>query len=335
MASYRKLGSAASGLADWMALLPTPLISNPLTSLAIPGSSASFSCTVTPFHDIAPDNCLLVRTLGHLSCCVGKEGICRWSRTQDLSVEQQLTNGVRYFDVQVAARSRTGDFHIVCGLYGDELSSCLKEIKLFLDSHEKEVIIIDINRFYNINDILHMKLLSIITHCFDGKLCPYDKDCDVTLGSLWNKGQQVIVIYHNDIIYEYENFWPGDSIVYQPKLVPNTPADLILQLDMVSENDPRKIPGIDEEKKVFKCCRGIISLSKRKYFSRLSSSRKREISIAVAPLLTSWLKNRSQADLNVITADFVHLSNFVQYVVNLNITTEETPAVLNGKMTSS
>lgn len=227
-------------------------------------------------------------------------------------MKQQLTSGIRYFDVQVSARTRNGDFRVVCGLFGDELSACMKEIKVFLDHHDKEVIIFDINQFYEMNDVLHMKLLSIITHCFDDKLCPYNKDSDVSLESLWNRGQQVIVIYHHDIIQEYENFWPGSSVVYHPDSCAETPEDLIFQLEKNFDNDQERVH--------FECCRAVVSLSNRKCLMRLSSSRKQEISRTVAPVISSWLKDacRTRTKLNIIVVDFIHLLNFVQHVVNLN-----------------
>jgi hypothetical protein len=188
----------------------------------------------------------------------------------------------------------------------------MNEIKVFLDHHQKEVIIFDINQFYNMNDVLHMKLLSIITHCFDDKLCPYSNENDVSLESLWSRGKQVIVIYHHDIINEYENFWPGTSIVYHPDPFAETPEDLIFQLEQKFEND--------QENKHFECCRAVVSISKRKCLLRLSSSRKEEISRTVAPVITSWLNDLSETRTkhNIIVVDFVHLSKFVQHVVNLN-----------------
>lgn len=327
MASYRRLGSDTSDLADWMGLLPVCLTSIPLRCLAIPGSHASFSCTVSHFNDISPDNSLLVKVLGNISCCVGRERIYQWSRTQDLSVTQQLTSGVRYFEAQVAARSRTGDFRVVCGLYGDELRSCMTEIKSFLDTHEKEVIILDINNFYNMDDILHMKLLSIITHCFDDKLCPFNTGSDVSLNSLWNQGYQVIVIYHHEIINEYDNFWPGTSINYYPPVAPVTSAELILQLEKHSENAP--------ETKYFKCLRGIVSYSKRKCLSRLSSSRKHEISTKVTPEITTWLQEKHRENLNIVIVDYMHLSNFVRHLVYQNASrgsNSTSVSLTNGEM---
>lgn len=88
------------------------------------------------------------------------------------------------------------------------------EIKLFLDMYEKEVIILDINNFYNMDDILYMKFFFIIIYCFDDKLCLFNIGSDVSLNFLWNQGYQVIVIYYYEIINEYENFWFGILINY-------------------------------------------------------------------------------------------------------------------------
>ena len=299
------------------------LIRSQLVVLFLLGSNASFSCTVTNANRISPDNSLPVKIFGHISCCLGKERILQWNRTQDLTVVQQLTSGVRYFEAQVAAYLSTGDFRVVCGLYGDELSSCMSKINSFLDVHEKEVIILDINKFYNMNDILHMKLLSIITHSFDDKLCPYETGGDVSLSSLWAQGHRVIVIYHHDIVNEYDNFWPGDAIFYHPRLTSISPPDLLCQLETNLKNAT--------EKKLFKCVRGVVSFSNRMCLLRLPSSRKREISSIVTPEITSWLKDKSRAEIPIITVDFVNLSNFVRHVVQRN--TLDSEELLQGPKT--
>lgn len=71
---------------------------------------------------------------------VVKKFIVDWSRTQDLSVSDQLKCGVRYFDLRFGTKTGTEDLYIVHGLYSNSVKEIFDAITVFLEEHQQEVI---------------------------------------------------------------------------------------------------------------------------------------------------------------------------------------------------
>ncbi|VEL20473.1 unnamed protein product [Protopolystoma xenopodis] len=127
-----------------------------------------------------------VRRLGALA----KFFMVNWTRTQNHTLLQQLIGGVRYFDFRVATgrhqkttsdstkvlssvsketqqRSDQGqvllndsaslslpatdNLFFVHGLYANSIRTDLNEIKMFLQSHPREIVLLDFNHFYDMD----------------------------------------------------------------------------------------------------------------------------------------------------------------------------------------
>lgn len=100
---------------------------------------------------------------------VGKAISARWSRTQDASLLEQLSTGIRYFDLRVIHRCEDSLFYFVHGQYAKEVSEELFHIKSFLQDHPKEVVLLDFNHFYcffrsESSSLLEGIILSVIKH---------------------------------------------------------------------------------------------------------------------------------------------------------------------------
>lgn len=113
---------------------------------SIPGSHDSCSYCIDSTCDLSPDNdaFLILLFLGDF----GKEFSARWGRTQDANISEQLSAGIRYFDLRVIHRESDDLFYFVHGQYAKELLTELFNIRLFLQEHPKEVIILDFNHLY-------------------------------------------------------------------------------------------------------------------------------------------------------------------------------------------
>ncbi|KAL1232281.1 PI-PLC X domain-containing protein [Trichinella spiralis] len=153
--------------------LPLFLKLKPLTHLFIPGSHQSFSDLLNKKLPIATD---VPKFLRFVDSPWARKTIERWGRCQELHVTDQLRFGIRYFDVRVAFLpgecEQSLDIFLLHGLYGRPIKEVLDEIYTFISDHPEEILILDINHFYNFNDELHRKFLVQLEHLFNGKFIP-------------------------------------------------------------------------------------------------------------------------------------------------------------------
>ncbi|KRX99550.1 DDRGK domain-containing protein 1 [Trichinella pseudospiralis] len=153
---------------NWMRDLPLFLKMKPLTHLFIPGSHQSFSDLLNKKLPIAID---VPKVLRFVDSPWTRRTIERWGRCQELNVTDQLRLGIRYFDVRVAFLpgecEQSLDIFLLHGLYGRPIKEVLNEMYTFIIDHPEEILILDINHFYNFNDELHRKFLGQLEHLFN------------------------------------------------------------------------------------------------------------------------------------------------------------------------
>ncbi|MFH4981871.1 hypothetical protein AB6A40_008580 [Gnathostoma spinigerum] len=111
----------------------------------------------------------------------------------------QLEAGIRYFDLRVAYMKES--FYIVHGLQCMEIIELFRDVSKFLELHSKEVVLLDINHFYEFYKVdgLHEKLLKMIDTTFGDKLIERPENTKAalsyTLNKLWTGQGRVIVFY--------------------------------------------------------------------------------------------------------------------------------------------
>lgn len=80
---------------------------------------------------------------------------------------------IRYFDLRMATKPNDNNFYTVHALYGDPLMKELENIKTFLVSHAKEILVLDFQHFYNFSVVDHDRLSSVLKSLFHNMICPY------------------------------------------------------------------------------------------------------------------------------------------------------------------
>ena len=156
-----------------------------------PGSHDSFTFALTPTSDVSPDAPDAVKFLDSCSCFCCSGIIYRWAVTQDLTTEQQLQAGIRYFDLRVASRSDTDVLYLVHSLYAQDVSTFLKNVRDFLVLHPKEVVLLDFRHFYEMTLDQHGQLLDTIGSILGDKLWPRGNIENTTLTNMWAGEKQV------------------------------------------------------------------------------------------------------------------------------------------------
>ncbi len=131
--------------------------SRPNSVLLLLGSHDSCSYPINAQSALSPDNEAfdILKALGK----VGQEISSRWGRTQDENLTEQLTAGIRYFDLRVCRSDTAGVFYFVHGQFARELASELFNVRVFLRDHPKEVVLLDFNHVYGCEEPEHINIL--------------------------------------------------------------------------------------------------------------------------------------------------------------------------------
>ncbi|KAK7881334.1 hypothetical protein WMY93_029743 [Mugilogobius chulae] len=139
--------------ADWMGSLPSKLSAMPLKHLAVPGSHDSFTYWVDVSAPVGPDQKIYVKYLATMFSVVAKKVMVKWSMTQNLTFMEQLDAGIRYFDLRVSAKPGEpgNEIYFIHGLFGHKVRDGLLEINSFLSKHKKEVVFLIFNHYYAMN----------------------------------------------------------------------------------------------------------------------------------------------------------------------------------------
>ncbi|XP_005093807.1 PI-PLC X domain-containing protein 3 [Aplysia californica] len=310
--------TVSSGLppSDWMAELPEKLHTWPLMKLAIPGSHNSATFGIDPKAECAPDaptnvaNSVRVPVLGE-----AVRAVCRaWSVCQKLDFRQQLESGIRYFDLRISTKPGSEDFYFVHTLYGPKLSEMLESVSSYLSEHRKEVVLLDLNHFYGMEEEHHAMLLSLLTSHFGEKLMPCGDPRQVTLRHMWDLDKQVLVFYQHDLASSFTEVWPASSIIAPWA---NTPHEEQC-LQFLSQRFDQPQPDH------FVVCQGILSPTPS-HFLNVSSSLESMV-CRFRPRIYSWISQRAAThpySLNIVMVDFAQGGDFVQRVLSLNLTRAE------------
>ncbi|KAM9384702.1 PI-PLC X domain-containing protein 1 isoform 1-T1 [Pholidichthys leucotaenia] len=197
------------GQQDWMSGLPEQLWDIPLTNLAIPGSHDAMSYCLDITSPLIRSESDFLRLLDSVLCCFTRPVIFKWATTQDKTIEEQLSMGIRYFDLRIAHKQKdvSNDLYFTHVIYTHlTVLETLVSVASWLRSHPKEIVILDCSHFEGMDKSCHNSFILSIKKLFGLKLCPR-KEPDLTLRSLWASGYQVILRYDDQIAEKYPELW--------------------------------------------------------------------------------------------------------------------------------
>lgn len=102
------------------------------------------------------------------------------------------------------------NFYFVHGLYCEEITEPLREIRKFMDEHPNEFIVFDCQHFYNFSNGDYDRLNKIFFKIFQDKFFTQTTGPLTTLTIDWANSlkKQLLVVYR--YLYVPKEFWPGD-----------------------------------------------------------------------------------------------------------------------------
>jgi len=93
----------------------------------------------------------------------------------------------------MATKPNDTRFYTVHALYGDPVAVELVNIKDFLVSHTKEILVLDFQHFYNFSEADHNRLSSNLKLLFHGMICPNSYPISkLSINTMRANGWQVI-----------------------------------------------------------------------------------------------------------------------------------------------
>ncbi|KAJ0174751.1 hypothetical protein K1T71_009859 [Dendrolimus kikuchii] len=303
-------------LETWMSDLPPQLKDVPLIYLAIPGSHDSMTYGITRSSKLAPD----AEPVLHRLYPIFRGTILRWTITQSLDTWQQLQIGIRYLDLRLATKEGTKEIFFTHGVYAEEITKALTQVKEFVDTHPGEVVILDCQHFYGFEPDDHQRLMRYLLNMYGPRLVPRQLNLQsITLNSLSRLRQQIIIVYRHQSVYATGEFW-------QPQMMPSPwpQQDRISGLLSFLEN-VRRHPGMGfVHQAVLTPTPGFIII---RWLSNLREKCAVPVVKEILPKLMDFTPgpplsgtSASRAPVNVVIADFVELDDaiFSKTVIQLN-----------------
>ena len=123
---------------------------------------------------------------------VVKNVIYNFGITQYSNFSQQLNIGIRFFDLRVSMYN--GELHYVHGLFGEKVMPTLSVFKKFTEEHPTEIIILDFQHIYLMNDTVRSIEYQKIKSIFGARSKSIDRNLiNIPLYELRRKGIHILI----------------------------------------------------------------------------------------------------------------------------------------------
>ncbi len=341
-------------LERWMEDLDDTIGDKSLNEIAIPGTHDTGTYGTNGDSEFTSEEGAWVDFWRQL----GKPVAIAFTKTQKESIRLQLEQGNRYFDIR-PYRGRDGRLYTFHGqLAGTGFHSLLTEVRNFLQTNKKEIIILDVRRFGNIETSgEHLSVARYIIATFgEGgsspdpvppgqyRLIPSEGEHPQTItpNEIWSKswrrvivrwavpegskeGEHDIVDFLNDELEDQTGIanliWKGPVIGSREEKKTQPWFDT-LDLDYFVEEMEW---SISEEphpySPEFYMLQGVLTPPKDKdwYVAHVASSLEEECAQKINPKLTELIREKWwRYDLNIVTADFYDTA-LTYSVIDLNL----------------
>ncbi|KAK2835925.1 hypothetical protein Q5P01_016409 [Channa striata] len=298
-------------LQDWMSALPEELWDIPLTDLAIPGSHDAMSYCLDINSPLVRSESSLFRLLDRLFYCFTRPVIFKWCTTQDKTIEDQLSIGIRFFDLRIAHKPNdaSSDLYFTHIIYTHlTVLETLLSVATWLDLHPKEIVILACSHFEGMDDKCHESFILSLKKLFGSKLCPC-KEPVLTLRSLWASGYQVILSYDSQTATKHPELWPDIPYLWANQ---HTAQGVIRYLEW--QKDLGRPEGF--------FISGLNLTADRCYITKNLKQSLQTLTFSNWDCLRKWVEQQTpgmgRKSLNIIAGDFVGPLPLCSLVIALN-----------------
>lgn len=285
-----------------------------LNQLVLPGShnSATYCFTRASRYSVDQPGLVKYRPPWPVSSVIAS-----WSRTQLRSLVEQLSDGIRYFDIRVG--HQRGEFYSCHGMNGDTISNILSLFVEHAESFPQEVIILDFNHFYNMSHDDHETLTKEIQEVVGSKLWPFHH-ADVTLNEAHNLNiGPIVIIYHKPEGHKH-SFFPNSAIT--------APWHNTDNMELLRERLQQSLLQFDRQSKQLFVSQFILTPKLDTIIGGWWRWNKPWTLFGLARRLNEeiveWIaKFHEDRPLNIVLLDHYHTHNLIDLIVKLNFTSHE------------
>jgi hypothetical protein len=236
-------------------------------------------------------------------------------RCQDKSIKEQLEAGIRYLDIRVAFHEKSEKFYTCHGVHCVDMKNVIDEIHSFTTENPKEIVLVDVNHLYNMNE-KHKALLDDMLATLGDKVADYNQlKPQSTVGEYWAANAQVVLIYHEPKTCE-----DYGGKVWAPSLIraPWPQANDTIQL-----HDKLKANVAQRDKNCFFVLQGILTpdgeLIKQEVMESNVSTSLESIAKRVSCKVVDWVEDEWSNDVhNVVIVDFFENCSMVPAIISWN-----------------
>lgn len=315
---------------DWMEVLGKVIADKPLCQVALPGTHDSATYEFNQELGASPDSDLtsgiqdkleigrglfrkLTEKLNDVVLGVVFERLCK---CQELTIQEQLNEGIRYFDLRLASHGED-QFYTVHGVYCVNIETVLDEISSFLGNHPKEIVLLDFNHFYEMSEEHHKVLAALIVQKLGPKMANQKNGLspDSPVSEYWEKNAQAVVIYHDDATNKASNgkLW-GENCIESKWPEANDTETLRSKLENTVEARP---------KNKFFVLQGILTpdtdLIKKEIMENRGDLSIKSIARRATPKVSNWVEDDWDGKTqNIVMVDFFNDCSMVTPVINMN-----------------
>jgi len=204
----------------WMGFLPSLITARLITEICMPSSHDSGSYAIDFFHPIATDNNALLKLSYLIGFVSPVKYITRiWTLTQNLDIYGQLVSGIRVLDLRLAFDGER--FWLVHAFSLVKLSKALKQIKLFMETHPTEVIIIRMKKGWEQRNTMYTetnRLEAFVIEKLGREMLMIPEHGLSTLQNCQKYNKRILLVYEIPSYYfwpEYtvQGFWGNTNVV--------------------------------------------------------------------------------------------------------------------------
>lgn len=315
-----EFGAATMNRNSWMESMGKMIEHMQVKEMLIPGTHDSASYGIDPLSSFSPEEDLpdwlkKLRTWGGPNLYIGVGTVAAlWSKAQGYNIYSQLMGGIRYFDLRLS--NRNGKIWTSHSLYSVPVDKVLDDVKKFITSNPREIIILDFNHFYQFDQEIHDQMAKLLFERFGNKMAEPSLECSVTVGRLWQDNKQLLTFYSNKTTCEkYPKFLWEDKYLYSPYYGETNMKDIIADLDKYlgemkgdtfSYLHGQLTPDFDMIKD------GLTPFNGKP--SSLMS-----LAEETNPKFIEWIKKQTNPKLNIIASDWVFtMEEFLPHCILVN-----------------
>jgi hypothetical protein len=309
--------------ASWMAQLAEHIEETPFCRVGLPGTHDSGTYQFDKEMGASPDNDLAStiqekldkgRLLGAVTDLILRNIFTRLCQCQDKSIKDQLEVGIRYLDLRVAYHEESAKYFTCHGVYCVDMKEVMQEINDFLTDNPKEIVVLDFNHLYEMDEHHAGLVDNVIATLGDKVADSREVQATSTVGEYWEKGYQAVILYcGKSCLPDYPGvLWSQGQI--------RSPWPNVIEADALREKLKEKIE--DHDTNWFFVLQGLLTpdveLIKQEIFESGGISIK-SIATRCSSKVVDWVDDEwKEQSLNIVVVDFFQHCSMVPAVINYN-----------------